>query len=62
MGDSMGRLEILIVTVTLSLFGVDLFFLYKSFGMEGERYLEASKSLLAINLLFVIAWLMINDR
>lgn len=35
MGDNMGRLEILIVTVTLSLFGVDLFFLYKAFGIEG---------------------------
>lgn len=59
----MGRLEILIVTVALSLLGVDLFFLYKAccFGIEGGKYLMASKTLLGINLLIAFMWVMISD-
>ena len=62
-GDSMERLEILILTVALSLLGVDLFFLYKAccFGVEGEKYLMASKTLLGINLLIAFMWVMISD-
>lgn len=59
----MGWLEIVIVTVVLSVLGIDLFFLYQAccFGGDGGNYIVTTKTLMGINLIIVFIWMMISD-
>ena len=50
----MGRSEILPLVMALFIFGVDLFFLYKAFKTEVEKYLVATTALLGINLIIAL--------
>lgn len=50
----MGKNENLTLIIALFIFGVDLFFLYKAFKTEVEKYLVATTALLGINLIIAL--------